>query len=81
MAVSAPLWGMLADRYGKRIMLIRANLAGAVVMSLMGAVADAADADCAAPVAGGVHGHDDGGAGVPGGGDAARAPGAGDGRD
>ena len=37
MAVAAPLWGMLADRYGKRIMLIRANLAGAVVMSLMGA--------------------------------------------
>jgi MFS transporter, DHA1 family, multidrug resistance protein len=38
MAVAAPLWGMLADRYGKRIMLIRANLAGAVVMSLMGTV-------------------------------------------
>ena len=37
MAVAAPLWGMLADRYGKRIMLIRANLAGAAVMSLMGA--------------------------------------------
>ena len=37
MAVAAPLWGVLADRYGKRIMLIRANLAGAVVMSLMGA--------------------------------------------
>ncbi len=38
MAVAAPLWGLLADRYGKRIMLIRANLAGAVVMSLMGTV-------------------------------------------
>ena len=38
MAVAAPFWGMLADHYGKRIMLIRANLAGAVVMSLMGAV-------------------------------------------
>ena len=37
MAVAAPLWGLLADRYGKRIMLIRANLAGALVMSLMGA--------------------------------------------
>ncbi len=37
MGVAAPLWGMLADRYGKRMMLIRANLAGAVVMSLMGA--------------------------------------------
>ncbi|OQC57513.1 MAG: drug efflux system protein MdtG [Verrucomicrobia bacterium ADurb.Bin018] len=38
MAIAAPLWGVLADRYGKRIMLIRANLAGAVVMSLMGTV-------------------------------------------
>ena len=37
MGIAAPLWGMLADRYGKRIMLIRANLAGAAVMSLMGA--------------------------------------------
>ncbi len=37
MGVAAPLWGLLADRYGKRIMLIRANFAGAVVMSLMGA--------------------------------------------
>ena len=38
MAIAAPFWGMLADRYGKRIMLVRANLAGAVAMSLMGAV-------------------------------------------
>ena len=37
MAVAAPLWGLLADRYGKRLMLIRANFAGAEVMSLMGA--------------------------------------------
>ena len=37
MGIAAPLWGLLADRYGKRIMLIRANLAGAAVMSLMGA--------------------------------------------
>lgn len=38
MGLAAPLWGLLADRYGKRVMLIRANLAGAVVMSLMGGV-------------------------------------------
>ena len=38
MGIAAPLWGILADRFGKRIMLIRANLTGAVVMSLMGAV-------------------------------------------
>ena len=38
MGIAAPLWGLLADRFGKRVMLIRANLVGAVVMSLMGAV-------------------------------------------
>lgn len=38
MGFAAPLWGLLADRFGKRIMLIRANLCGAVVMSLMGVV-------------------------------------------
>ncbi len=38
MGIAAPRWGMLADRFGKRMMLVRANLAGAVVMSLMGAV-------------------------------------------
>lgn len=38
MGLASPLWGVLADRYGKRMMLIRANLAGAVVMSLMGGV-------------------------------------------
>ncbi len=37
MGIAAPLWGLLADRFGKRVMLIRANLAGAVVMSLRGA--------------------------------------------
>ena len=36
MGVAAPGWGWLADRYGRRIMLIRANAAGAVCMSLMG---------------------------------------------
>ncbi len=36
MGLAAPGWGWLADRYGRRIMLIRANAAGAVCMSLMG---------------------------------------------
>ena len=36
MGAAAPLWGWLADRYGRRVMLIRANLAGAACMSLMG---------------------------------------------
>ncbi len=32
----APLWGYLADRYGRKLMLIRASLGMAVVMSMMG---------------------------------------------
>jgi DHA1 family multidrug resistance protein-like MFS transporter len=38
MALAAPVWGWLADRHGKRIMLLRANFGGAVCMSLMGLV-------------------------------------------
>lgn len=35
-ALVAPLWGRLADRYGRKLMLIRASLGMAVAMSLMG---------------------------------------------
>ena len=35
-ALTAPLWGRLADRYGRKLMLIRASLGMAVAMSLMG---------------------------------------------
>jgi MFS family permease len=35
-ALVAPLWGQLADRYGRKLMLIRASLGMAVVMSLIG---------------------------------------------
>ena len=38
MVVSAPIWGALADRYGRKMMVIRAMLGGAVVLSLMGLV-------------------------------------------
>ena len=38
MGLAAPVWGSLADRYGRRVMLIRANFAGAICMSLMGCV-------------------------------------------
>jgi MFS transporter, DHA1 family, multidrug resistance protein len=36
MFVFAPLWGQIADRYGKRPMLLRAMLGGAVITGLMG---------------------------------------------
>jgi MFS family permease len=35
-AIVAPLWGRLSDRYGRKIMLIRASLGMAVAMGLMG---------------------------------------------
>jgi len=35
-ALTAPLWGRLGDRYGRKSMLIRASLGMAVSMSLMG---------------------------------------------
>jgi len=38
LAIFSPIWGALADRYGRRAMLLRANLAGAVVLVLMGTV-------------------------------------------
>jgi DHA1 family multidrug resistance protein-like MFS transporter len=36
MAVVAPLWGLLADRYGRKIMVVRAMFGGSVVIALMG---------------------------------------------
>jgi MFS family permease len=35
-ALTAPLWGRLADRYGRKLMLIRASLGMAIAMSLTG---------------------------------------------
>ncbi|MGI5818309.1 MAG: MFS transporter [Armatimonadota bacterium] len=35
-AIFAPVWGSLADRYGRKIMVKRAMFGGAVVMTLMG---------------------------------------------
>lgn len=36
MAAVAPLWGSLADRYGRKIMVVRAMFGGSVVIALMG---------------------------------------------
>lgn len=38
MALSAPLWGVLADKHGRKIMLVRATLSAAVLIGLSGLV-------------------------------------------
>jgi DHA1 family multidrug resistance protein-like MFS transporter len=38
MAIMAPIWGVLADRYGRKLMLSRALLGAAVLLFLMGRV-------------------------------------------
>lgn len=35
-AVMAPVWGNLADRYGRKLMIMRATLGGAFIVGLMG---------------------------------------------
>jgi MFS transporter, DHA1 family, multidrug resistance protein len=40
MAVMAPIWGSLADNYGRKPMLLRAMLGGAVIMLLQGIVSE-----------------------------------------
>jgi DHA1 family multidrug resistance protein-like MFS transporter len=36
MAVAAPIWGVLADRYGRKIMVVRAAFSASVLIGLMG---------------------------------------------
>jgi len=38
MMISAPFWGAFADRYGRKLMLVRASLGGAVILAGMGFV-------------------------------------------
>jgi DHA1 family multidrug resistance protein-like MFS transporter len=35
LAVMAPVWGIIADRYGRKLMILRAMLVGSVVVALM----------------------------------------------
>jgi MFS family permease len=42
-AITAPVWGRLADRYGRKPMLVRAAIGMAVVMSLIGLARDVTD--------------------------------------
>ncbi|MHC4871997.1 MAG: MFS transporter [Planctomycetota bacterium] len=38
LAVMSPIWGKLADRYGRRLMMLRANFCGTFIIFLMGVV-------------------------------------------
>jgi len=38
LAIMAPIWGSLADRYGRKPMILRATFAGVVILTLMGFV-------------------------------------------
>lgn len=38
MMIMSPIWGALGDKYGRKIMIVRANLAGAFVLYLMATV-------------------------------------------
>src|SRR5438067_1187953 len=40
MAVMAPIWGALSDRYGRKPMLVRSMIGGAIVVAAMGFVGD-----------------------------------------
>ncbi|MDD4188795.1 MAG: MFS transporter [Eubacteriales bacterium] len=40
MAIMAPIWGILSDRFGKKKMLVRAALAGVILVGLMGFASD-----------------------------------------
>lgn len=40
MAIMAPVWGIVADKFGKKLMLLRAMLCAAVIIGLMGVVSD-----------------------------------------
>jgi DHA1 family multidrug resistance protein-like MFS transporter len=41
MAVSAPIWGIIADRYGRKLMVMRSMFAGSIILGLMGLATNA----------------------------------------
>jgi DHA1 family multidrug resistance protein-like MFS transporter len=41
MMLAAPIWGAYADRYGRKVMLVRATFGGAILLVLMGLVQNA----------------------------------------
>jgi DHA1 family multidrug resistance protein-like MFS transporter len=56
MAVMAPIWGALADRYGRKPMLVRSMLGGALIIGAMGFVGDPWQLEALRLVQGGVTG-------------------------
>lgn len=36
LAIMSPVWGILADRFGRKMMMLRANYAGGIIIALMG---------------------------------------------
>lgn len=40
MALFAPIWGTLADRYGRKLMVLRSMIGGSLVLALMGLVSN-----------------------------------------
>src|SRR3990172_9238727 len=40
LALAAPVWGMLADRYGRKPMLVRAMIGGSIALGLAGLAAN-----------------------------------------
>ena len=41
MMIAAPIWGALADRHGRKMMVLRSTMGGAVIITLMGFVTSA----------------------------------------
>ncbi|MBO5763475.1 MAG: MFS transporter [Lentisphaeria bacterium] len=39
-ALAAPVWGVLADKYGRKLMLLRANFAAALLLPIIGFITD-----------------------------------------